>query len=57
MGKTHAFTDIMNASLKKVNISITDKLTTDKIKEALLELEDVDLVIDCTSNFILKVLN
>ena len=48
-----AFTDVMENLLAKVNLSIHD--TSDKIKEALLTVENITLVIDSVSNFILEV--
>ena len=48
-----AFTDELVALLKKVQLSIDDP--TDKIKESLLSLEDITLVVDSVSHFILEV--
>lgn len=50
-----AFTDVMNILIKKVNLSSDN--TTDELKAGLLELENVNIVIDATSNFILEVLD
>lgn len=50
-----AFTDVMNILIKKVNLSSDN--TTDELKAGLLELENVNIVIDTTSNFILEVLD
>lgn len=50
-----AFTDVMENLLDKVNLSIND--TSDKIKEALLTIQNITLVIDSVSNFILEVKN
>ena len=49
-----AFTDVMENLLTKVNLSIDD--TSDKIKEALLTIENITLVIDSVSNFVLEVI-
>ena len=43
--------DVMENLLAKVHLSIHD--TSDQIKEALLTMENVTLVIDYASNFIL----
>ena len=45
--------DVMENLLAKVHLSIHD--TSDQIKEALLTMENITLVIDCVSNFILEV--
>ena len=45
--------DVMENLLVKVHLSIHD--TSDQIKEALLTMENITLVIDCVSNFILEV--
>jgi hypothetical protein len=45
----------MNILIKKVNLSSDN--TTDELKAGLLELENVNIVIDTTSNFILEVLD
>lgn len=48
-----AFTDIMKMLINKVDLSCD---TTDELKQGLLNLENVRLLIDSTSNFILDVL-
>ena len=45
--------DVMENLLAKVYLSIHD--TSDQIKEALLTVENITLVIDSVSNFILEV--
>ena len=45
--------DVMENLLAKVHLPIHD--TSDQIKEALLTMENITLVIDCASNFILEV--
>ena len=45
--------DMMENLLAKVHLSIHD--TWDQIKEALLTMENITLVIDSVSNFILEV--
>ena len=45
--------DVMENLPAKVHLSIHD--TSDQIKEALLTMENITLVIDCVSNFILEV--
>ena len=49
-----AFTDVMKMLINKVDLSCNN--TTDELKEGLLNLENVKLLIDSTSNFILDVL-
>ena len=49
-----AFTDFMKMLINKVDLSCNN--TTDELKEGLLNLENVKLLIDSTSNFILDVL-
>ena len=48
-----AFTDVMENLLAKARLSIND--TSDKIQEALLTMENITLVIDSVTNFILEV--
>ena len=48
------FTDEMEALLKKLDLPINTP--SDQIKEALLSLENITLVIDPVSNFILEVI-
>ena len=48
------FTDEMEALLKKLDLTINT--LSDQIKEALLSLENITLVIDPVSNFILEVI-
>jgi len=48
-----AFTDVMENFLAKVHLLIHD--TSDQIKEAVLTMENITLVIDSVSNFILEV--
>ena len=48
------FTDEMEALLKKLDLTINTP--SDQIKEALLSLENITLVIDPVSNFILEVI-
>ena len=48
-----AFNDVMENLLAKVRLSIND--TSDKIQEALLTMENIILVIDSVTNFILEV--
>lgn len=48
-----AFTDVMKMLINKVDLSCD---TTDELKQGLLNLENVRLLIDSTSNFILDVL-
>ena len=45
--------DVMENLLAKVHLSIHD--TSDQIIEALLTMDNITLVIDCVSNFILEV--
>ena len=45
--------DVMENLLAKVHLSIHD--TSDQIKEALLTVENITVVIDYVSNFILEV--
>ena len=49
-----AFTDVMKMLINKVDLSCNN--TTDELKEGLLNLENVKLLIDSTSNFILDIL-
>ena len=49
-----AFTDVMKILINKVDLSCNN--TTDELKQGLLNLENVELLIDSTSNFILDVL-
>ena len=49
-----AFTDVMKMLINKVDLSCNN--TTDELKEGLLNLENVKLLIDSTSNFTLDVL-
>ena len=49
-----AFTDVMKMLINKVDLSCNN--TTDELKEGLLNPENVKLLIDSTSNFILDVL-
>lgn len=49
-----AFTNVMKMLINKVDLSCNN--TTDELKEGLLNLENVKLLIDSTSNFILDVL-
>ena len=53
MHELFASDDVMENLLAKVHLSIHD--TSDQIKEALLAMENITLVIDCVSNFILEV--
>jgi len=49
-----AFTDVMKMLINKVDLSCNN--TTDELKQGLLNLENVKLLIDSISNFILNVL-
>lgn len=49
-----AFTDVMTILINKVDLSCNN--TTDELKQGLLNLENVELLIDSTSNFLLDVL-
>ena len=53
MHELFASDDVMENLLATVHLSIHD--TSDQIKEALLAMENITLVIDCVSNFILEV--
>ena len=48
------FTDVMKMLINKGDLSCDN--TTDELKQGLLNLENVKLLIDSTSNFILDVL-
>ena len=48
-----ALTEVMQALLSRLDMTINDK--ADDIKEALLSLENITLVVDSVSNFILEI--